>query len=160
LVGERTVNQAENWWYQRRWSSFRRGTHPISLEWDDGRAAAVLYEEGAPRTALAIEQALPLEVPVIHVAWSGEMCMGVETYDIGVDTAENEVRLVRPGDLTFDPKYDELGFVYGDAECRLPSGPNTVVVYGAVVSGLDGFAAWARRRRFEGVGTLRIARGD
>jgi hypothetical protein len=159
-VGERAVTEADSWWYQRRWSSFRRGGLAVALEWDGGRAEAVLYNEGVPRTAAAIAKALPLEVPVIHVAWSGEMCMGTETYAIGVHDAENDVRLVRPGDLTFDPKYDELGFVYGDAECRLPSGPNTVVVYGAVVGGLDEFAGWARRRRFEGVGTLRIVRAD
>jgi hypothetical protein len=157
-VGERVVSEAaDNWWFHRRWSSFRRGTRPISLEWEGGRATAVLYDEGVPETARAIERALPLEVPVIHVAWSGEMCMGAETYDIGVSAAENDVRLVRPGDLTFDPKYDELGFVYGDAECKLPSGPNTVVVYGAVIDGLEPFAGWSRRRRFEGVGALRIS---
>jgi hypothetical protein len=160
LVGERGVTDADSWWFQRQWSSFRRGELRAAVEWDGGRADAVLYDAGVPRTAAAVARALPLDVPVIHVAWSGEMCMGTETYDIDVDEAENEVRLVRPGDLTFDPKYDELGFVYGDAECRLPSGPNTVVVYGALVGGLDDFAAWARRRRFEGVGTLRLVRAD
>jgi hypothetical protein len=151
------VTEADSWWFQRRWSSFRRGGLRLALAWDGGRAEGVLYDEGVPRTAAAVARALPLEVPVIHVAWSGEMCMGTETHDLGIDEAENDVRLVRPGDLTFDPKYGELGFVYGDAECRLPSGPNTVVVYGAVVAGLDELAAWARRRRFEGVGTLRLA---
>ena len=154
-----TGDAADTWWYERHWSSFRRGTRPIVVEWEGGRAEAVLYDEGVPRTAAAIAAALPLEVPVIHVAWSGEMCMGTTTYDLGVTEAENSVRLVRPGDLTFDPKFGELGFVYGDAECRLPSGPNTVVVFGAVVATLDEFAAWARRRRFEGVGDLRLLPG-
>ena len=156
-MGERLVSDvADTWWFQRRWSSFRRGSRRIAVEWDGGAAEALLYDEGVPRTAAAVARALPLEVPVIHVAWSGEMCMGAETYELGVHEAENEVRLVRPGDLTFDAKYGELGFVYGDAECRLPSGPNTVVVYGTLVDGLDAFAAWARRRRFDGLGFLRL----
>jgi hypothetical protein len=148
---------AESWWFQRRWSDFRRGSRRIVLAWDDGRADGVLYDEGVPATAAGVAAVLPLALSVVHVAWSGEMCMSTSTTDIGVTEQENEVRLVRPGDLTFDPKFGELGFVYGDAECRLPSGPNTVVVYGALEANLEGFAAWCRRRRFEGVGDLRLA---
>ncbi len=151
-----TGELADSWWFQRQWSDFRRGSLRIAVEWDGSRAEAVLFDEGVPRTAAGIAAALPLEVPVVHVAWSGEMCMGTTTVDIGVAEAENHVRLVRPGDLTYDPKFGELGFVYGEAECRLPSGPNTVVVFGALADRLDEFAAWARRRRFEGVGLLRL----
>jgi hypothetical protein len=147
---------ADSWWFQRHWSDFRRGGRRIAVDWGDGRAEAVLYDEGVPQTSAAIMAVLPLAVPLVHVAWSGEMCMGTTTIDIGVTEQENHVRLVRPGDLTFDPKYGELGFVYGDAECRLPSGPNTVVVYGAFADNLDAFGAWARRRRFDGVGELRL----
>jgi hypothetical protein len=45
---------------------------------------------------------------------------------------------------------------HGTAECRLPSGESNVVVYGAIVDGLDVFAEFCRRRRFEGVAELRI----
>lgn len=80
-------------------------------------------------------------------------------YDIDAKVPENEVRLVRPGDLTWDPKFGELAFTYGTAECRLPTGPNALVVYGSIESvGLESFANFARRRRFEGVGELRITR--
>jgi hypothetical protein len=151
--------EAESWWFQQRWSDFRRGTRRAAVDWGHGRAEAVLYDAGVPRTSAGIAAALPIAVSVVHVAWSGEMCMGTTTIDIGVTEQENEVRLVRPGDLTFDPKVGELGFVYGDAECRLPSGPNTVVVYGTLTTNLEGFAAWARARRFEGVGELRIEPG-
>lgn len=84
------------------------------------------------------------------------MVIATVTYDFGPSDAENEVRLVRPGDLTWDPKYGELGFVYGTAECKLPSGPNTVVVFGAIDTGLDQFASFCRQRRFEGTGNLRV----
>ena len=149
-------HEGDSWWFQQRWSDFRRGSRRVAVEWKGGRADGVLYDEGVPRTSAGIASALPLAVSVVHVAWSGEMCMGTGTIDIGVAEQENEVRLVRPGDLTFDPKFGELGFVYGDAECRLPSGPNTVVVYGSLTGNLDGFASWARARRFEGVGELRV----
>ena len=32
----------------------------------------------------------------------------------------------------------------GAAEARLPSGPNTLTVFGSVSTGLDEFAQWAR----------------
>ena len=150
---------ADTWWFHRQWSDFRRGGKAIRVAWAGGAAEGVLYDEGVPRTSAAIAAALPLEVPVVHVAWSGEMCMGISTYELGVAEAETSVRLVRPGDLTFDPKFGELGFVYGTAECRLPSGPNTVVVYGALIGGLDEFGGWCRARRFEGVGELRLSLG-
>jgi hypothetical protein len=74
----------------------------------------------------------------------------------GIREMENQVRLVRPGDLGWDPKFGELTVTYGTAECRLPSGTNTIVVYGQIIEGLDEFASWARARRFEGLGELRF----
>jgi hypothetical protein len=146
---------ADTWWWRERWEGFRRGSRPISLSWEGGEARAVLFDEGVPHTATAVGGALPLEVPVVHVAWSGEMVMSAYTYDLGAP-AENTVRLPRPGDLTWDPGAGELAFTYGTAECRLPSGENTVVVYGSIVHGLEDFAEFCRRRRFEGVGTLTL----
>jgi hypothetical protein len=145
-----------SWWWQERWESIRRGeTTPIALSWEGGAATGVLFDQGAPLTAAAVFAALPLQVPVVHVAWSGEMVMSAQTYELGV-ARENAVRLPRPGDLTWDPAAGELAFAYGTAECRLPSGENNVVVYGAIVEGLDAFAEFCRRRRFEGVGQLRL----
>jgi hypothetical protein len=148
-------DQPASWWWQERWESTRRGSAPITLNWNGGSARGVLFDAGAPRTAAAVLAALPLEVPVVHVAWSGEMVMSARTYELGVER-ENAVRLPRPGDLTWDPAVGELAFAYGTAECRLPSGENTVVVYGAIIEGLDAFAEFCRARRFEGVANLRI----
>jgi Protein of unknown function (DUF3830) len=144
-----------SWWWQERWESIRRGDTPIVLSWEGGAAAGVLFDAGVPRTAAAVLAALPLEVPVVHVAWSGEMVMSARTYQLGIER-ENAVRLPRPGDLTWDPTVGELAFAYGTAECRLPSGENNVVLYGTIIDGLDTFAEFCRRRRFEGVGQLRI----
>ncbi|MEJ0097715.1 MAG: DUF3830 family protein [Bauldia sp.] len=125
------------------------------LSWQGANAEALIYDEGAPRTAAAFLALLPLDIRIVHVAWSGEMCMSVSSYDLNLTEPENSTRLVRPGDLTWDHRVGELGIVYGTAECRLPSGPNTVVVFGGVVSGLDRLAAMGRARRFEGVTTIR-----
>jgi hypothetical protein len=151
------MKQSESWWWEKQWGDFRKGSTTIEINWTGGTAGAVLYDVGAPATAAAIRSTLPLEVRVVHVAWSGEMCMGVERYSFGPREPENQVRLVRPGDLTWDPKFDELGFVYGTAECKLPSGPNSVVVYGSVNKNLEQFAQFSRARRFEGLGTLRMS---
>jgi hypothetical protein len=146
----------QTWWWRERWEGFRRGSKPISISWEGGLAQAVLFDEGVPQTADAVSRILPLEVPVVHVAWSGEMVMSASAYDLNAPR-ENTVRLPRPGDLTWDPDADELAFAYGASECRLPSGENTVVVYGSIVQGMDAFAEFCWRRRFEGVGTLTLS---
>lgn len=150
------MTEADRWWFQRAWSDFRRGNGRARVCWPGGEAQIRLYDDGVPETARGFAAALPFVAPMVHVAWSGEMVMGCETHDFGPAHAENAVRLVRPGDLTWDPNFGELCVVYGEAECRLPSGPNTVVVFGAVEDGLDGLAAFCRERRFTGVGELRF----
>jgi hypothetical protein len=149
---------SDDWYWEQTWSDFRRGETRIRLSWEGGEASAVLYDAGAPGIVAAILDALPLRVPVVHVAWSGEMVMSSVPYTLGVEQAENEVRLVRPGDLTWDPRYGELAFTYGTAEARLPTGAHTLTVYGAVTDGLDAFAAYGRARRFEGAGEILLER--
>jgi hypothetical protein len=77
-------------------------------------------------------------------------------YEFAVQGAENATRLPRPGDLSWDHNFGEMGFTYGTAECRMPSGPNTIVVYGQMVSGIDAFVRYGRARRFEGLGQVRL----
>ncbi len=145
---------AENWYWQKTWSDFRRGNTLVRMEWD-GRAADILiYDVGVPETSAAFLEKLPIELPVVHVAWSGDMLMGAKPVSLGVEKEENLTRLVRPGDVAFDPKYNEITVTYGTAEARLPSGPNTLTVFGSLTSGLEEFAQWARARRFEGVGLI------
>jgi hypothetical protein len=85
------------------------------------------------------------------------MLMGAKKLHLDTPSQENAIRLPRPGDIAFDPKYDELTITYGTAECRLPSGENTVCVFGEVRAGLDELIAFARARRFEGVGSVGIS---
>ena len=146
--------EAENWYWQRTWSDFRRGASTVTMAWDGGEATISIYDEGAPQTAAGFLARLPLELPFVHVAWSGDMVMTARPQPIGVKAAENLTRLVRPGDLAFDPNYDEITVTYGTAEARLPSGPNTLTVFVQVSHGLEAFGRWARARRFEGVGVL------
>ena len=126
------------------------------LEWDGGQSEGVLYDEGAARTAAGVLSLLPLEIPVIHVAWSGDMVMSTTAYDLGFRDKENETRLPRVGDLSWDPTFGELAFTYGTAECRMPSGFNTIVVYGSLSTNLDAWASFCRQRRFDGVGTVTL----
>jgi hypothetical protein len=148
--------QSETWYWEKTWSDFRRGSKRASLIWHGGEAVVDIYDEGAPKTFAAMQAVLPLQIPVVHVAWSGDMVMSTRSYDIGLNEQEHHVRLVRPGDLAFDPKFGEFTVTYGTAEARLPSGPNTLVVFGQIREGLDAFAAWGRARRFEGVGTIEL----
>ena len=149
---------AETWYWQRTWSDFRRGDAAVSLHWPGGQGLLRLYDVGVPKTVSAFLAHLPLALPVVHVAWSGDMIMGAQALPLGIAEDENQVRLVRPGDLAYDPKHDEITLTYGTAEARLPSGPNTLTVIGGLLEGLDEFARWAGSRRFEGVGELRFER--
>ncbi|MGH1426172.1 MAG: DUF3830 family protein [Pseudooceanicola sp.] len=148
------MTQSNTWYWEKTWSDFRRGTVTLPLKFGEAEAEVTLYEEGVPLTTGAIKAHLPIEIPVVHVAWSGDMVMSTRSFDIGVSEMEHHVRLVRPGDLAFDAKFGEITATYGTAEARLPSGPNTLVVFGAITKGLDAFAAWGRARRFEGKGTI------
>jgi len=148
------MSEAESWYWQTTWSDFRRGSARLRMRWSGGSAEVLVYDEGVPLTSVALLNKLPLSLPMVHVAWSGDMLMGARPVDIDVSAAENLTRLVRPGDVAFDPKYNEITVTYGAAEAKLPSGPNTLTVFATVVSGLDEFARWARARRFEGVGTV------
>ena len=145
-------------YWERRWTGFRNGNERIIIEWDGGRAEARIFDEGAPITSKAFFEALPLEIPLMHVAWSGDMLMGTRPLDIGVREAENDVRLPWPGDIGWDPKIGEITFTYNLAECKGPTGPNTIVIFGSIDTGLEEFARFARARRYEGVGAVRVSR--
>jgi len=149
--------KSDSWYWEKTWSDFRRGDKYIQLKWDSGKAKALLYNQGVPETALAVYNALPLSVPVVQVAWSGDMVMSAEPFNIPSTKEENRTRLTRPGDLTWDPKFNELCFVYGTAEARLPSGPNTLVVYGMVEEGFEDLSRFCRVRRFEGLGIIHMS---
>lgn len=143
--------QPDDWYWEKNWNDYRRGDTTIRLRWDDGEAAATIFDQGAPITTRAFLERLPMVVPVVHVAWSGEMVMSTGTHPLGVTDQENRVRLVRVGDLAYDPIFDEITVTYGTAEARLPDGPNSLTVFGQVSEGVDALAAFGRRCRFEGV---------
>lgn len=148
------MHDPAQWFYEKKWNNSRRGSRKVTLRWASGRATALLYDAGTPKTVQAVLKALPITMPMIHVAWSGEMLVAAQSYELDQPEFENEVRLVRPGDLGWDPKFGELTVTYGTAECKLPSGPNNLVVFGQVVEGLEDLAGWARERRFKGVADL------
>lgn len=140
-----------SWYWESNWEDFRRGGRQVVLRWGDEQVDGRLYDEGTPRTAAAVRARLPLTVPVVHVAWSGEMVMSAEPVAIESQGEENSVRLVRPGDLAFDATYGEISVTYGTAECRLPSGPNTLVVFGQVDPDHALLRRLGRACRFEGM---------
>lgn len=146
----------DSWYWDQHFNSSRKGSRGVVLEWEGGRAEGVLFDVGAPRTAGAVAEVLPLTIPVIHAIWSGDMIMSTKSFDLGFREKENEVRLPRVGDLSWDPNFGELAFTHGTAECRMPTGFNTVVVYGSLHSGLDELAAFGRARRFEGLGEVEL----
>lgn len=151
-------DNGENWYFRRQWDNFRTGAVRIGLKFGSESAIARLYDEGVPETTAAFLAHLPLVVPVVHVAWSGDMVMSAQPFQIGSALPENEVRLPRPGDITWDPKFGEICFAYGTAEARLPRGENQLVVFGQVEVGLDQLAAFCRARRFDGLGEITMAR--
>jgi len=150
------TDNADTWYFRRRWDGFRVGRATVRLAFGGQSARARLYDEGVPLICRWVLDNSPLTVPVVHVAWSGDMVMSAKPFGGGPVEAENAVRLPRPGDLTWDPKFGEICFAYGTAEARLPSGENQLVVFGQVEEGLDDLAAYCRARRFEGLGEIRL----
>jgi hypothetical protein len=146
-------------YWEERWTGFREGSARIALEWDGGRAEAAIFDKRVPRISAAFLAALPLEIEMFHVAWSGDMIMSTEPVP-GIDVleAENDVRLPWPGDIGWDPKVREITVTYNLAECKGPIGANTIVIFGQVETGLRDLATFGRRRRYEGVATLRFSR--
>ncbi len=149
---------ADDWYWEKTWNNYRLGETEIRLRWAEGDALATIFDHGVPVTARAFLDRLPMEVPVVHVAWSGEMVMSTGTHPLGITEQENRVRLVRVGDLAFDPKFDEITVTYGTAEARLPDGPNTLTVFGQITVGIDDFAEFGRRCRFRGVSNITFER--
>jgi hypothetical protein len=149
----------ESWWWTEQWERSRQGAHPIVVEFDEGEARGLLYDRGTPKTVAAFREKLPLTIAIVHVAWSGDMVMGAARIDLGLSEQEDATRLPRPGDLGYDPKFRELTLTYGTAECRLPSGPNTISVFGQFSEQLSALADYCRRRRFQGIGELRFREG-
>jgi hypothetical protein len=150
------MTEADDWYWERNWNDYRRGTRTIRLSWDGGEAVAAIFDEGVPRTTSAFLTLLPIEVPMVHVAWSGEMVMSAQPVPLEVAEHENRVRLVRVGDLAFDPRYGEITVTYGTAEARLPDGPNVLTVFGQITTDVEAITQFGRRRRFEGMASIRF----
>ena len=104
---------ARTWYWEKTWTDFRSGTTRVRLVYEGGAATATLYDQGAPRTVAAVVAHLPFEIPVVHVAWSGDMVMSTRAYTFDARQMENAVHLPRPGDLGWDPKFGELTVTYG-----------------------------------------------
>jgi len=149
--------QPESFYWDEHWNKTREGSTKIVLEWDGGRSEGILFDKGVPKSVSGIIDLLPVTIPVIHVAWSGEMIMSTRAYDFGFKDKENETRLPRTGDISWDPFFGEIAFTYGTAECKMQSGYNTIVICGQLKTALDEFAAFARSRRFEGIGEVRLS---
>jgi hypothetical protein len=92
-----TSNNGENWYFRKKWDDFRRGDLKVELRFDGQRAVARLYDLGVPETVRMLTAQMPFAVPVVHVAWSGDMVMSAQPFDFGPTEAENAVRLPRVG---------------------------------------------------------------
>ena len=65
------------------WSNFHTGGTAVLMTWDSGQAVVTLYAEGVTKTAATFLERLPLEVPMEHVAWSGDTVMGARPVRAG-----------------------------------------------------------------------------
>lgn len=134
------------------YNAFRDGNQSLRLSWADGSAHGVIYNVGVPATSEAVLRLLPLTLSLIHAAWSGDMLMSARPIPLTATKWENRVRLVRPGDLTWDPNLREIAIAYGTAEARIPAGPHSLVVFGSLTGGLEELHAFGKSRRFKGLG--------
>ena len=56
-------HDAEQWFYEKKWNNFRRGSRKGKLRWQSGAATVQFYDHGAPKTVEVVLRALPSSCP-------------------------------------------------------------------------------------------------
>lgn len=118
-----------------------RRAKSIELTVSGASARAVLWDDLAPKTAAALLESLPLEVPLLHCKWSGNACFAdISGGPMAALSLESPVTSIYPGVLAVRPPTAgapgaELLIAYGDAEYRWPDGRRKVTPVGELESG-------------------------
>lgn len=91
----------------------------VRIELDGTVAIAVLHEDGAPRTAARLWDALPIEGTLRHVRWSGEAGYIMSPALAGENgEPERPVSFYPPGGIVLRSEHGELAFAYGQSQAR------------------------------------------
>lgn len=95
----------------------------IKIEFERGGTfEAIMLEEEAPETTNVVWNSLPVEFPIKHAGWSGQVIFGF--VDKKFNIVENPKRILQPGDITFDPHF----LPTGPANKRTPN--EIIIAYG------------------------------
>ena len=133
------------------------GKSEFGLRFAAEQAIARLYDKGVPETYRQILSHLPLTVPVVHVAWSGDMLDERVAFPNRTARSLRTRFACRAQAISHGTRSSaRFALPYGTAEARLPSGENQLVVFGQVEDGLEQLAVFCRARRFEGIGEIHI----
>lgn len=90
----------------------------IEIELEGVVAIAVLFEDLAPRAAMALWESLPVETTMTHSKWSGRACSFTVAGLPAVPGLEHGVCSIYPGTLIAQPDRGEVLLSYGAAEYR------------------------------------------
>jgi hypothetical protein len=113
----------------------------IELEIEGVVVPGVLFDEKAPRACAKLWERLPIEDRTIHVRWSGAAWRTERNYPLALDTVENPVTVLQPGDVIYDdePRLQlfKIGVAYGRAAWRDFDGDLTVAHVGRLTGNLS-----------------------
>jgi len=151
----------------------------LYAEFIDGgpRAVITLYDDGAPKTASAIWNALvkPVRMPAIHAMFAGpEIMMGLpeeaQNFDPTSIPNENQTCYPEAGEILWfyqgknamkglPDELWEIGIFYAPgARINGPLGWTPCNMFGKITEGLDAFAKACHQTRVTGIKTVEIGR--
>lgn len=129
----------------------------IDVDLDGHTVRAALRDDVAPRTCAAIWEALPFAGTAAHALISGQGFRILERIPVGELPLEGGTALRHPGQLSYYPPNEEIGFCVG--ESRFAAHRAAAITPFAEIEG--DFEAWAQRGddlQFTGTRPIRIAR--
>lgn len=134
----------------------------VRLTLDGVEAVARLHDERARETVGRFWNALPLELALRHVRWSGEAgYILIRQLADKEQRVENVISFYPPASIAFRPEHGEMAFSYGQAQARdqMHLG-NWACHLGTLETNVHAFLAKVKATRTQGGKQLRMAREE
>jgi hypothetical protein len=129
----------------------------IHLHLQGVTAAAKLLDDLAPATITRLRAALPISGLLRHTRVSGN-CAELTVPELANNSGrlENQISLLAPSSISYEPGAECLLFSYGEAQARTATGNCWATLVGQVVTNVDEFHAKLRDTRDSGPKEMRI----
>ena len=134
----------------------------VRVTLDGVETVARLHEDVAPETVARLWAALPIELTLRHVRWSGDA--GYILIRQLADTqqrVENAISFYPPASIAFRPEHGEMAFSYGQAQARDHAHTASWACHlGTLETNVSAFLAKVEATRAEGGKRMRMTREE